>query len=110
MMNIQVWTFQRRIREAVGKVLFLRDIGSPRGYRTNGKERQDGNDMVLKEFEATIQKKKYGYYVRLPWKKDSADLPDNKAMSFRRLQTIVAKLQKNPELMQQYHNTFMNQL
>ncbi|KAK6744956.1 hypothetical protein RB195_011582 [Necator americanus] len=86
------------------------DIGSPRGYRTNGKERQDGNDMVLKEFEATIQKKKYGYYVRLPWKKDSADLPDNKAMSFRRLQTIVAKLQKNPELMQQYHNTFMNQL
>ncbi|EYC20099.1 hypothetical protein Y032_0023g869 [Ancylostoma ceylanicum] len=73
-------------------------------------EREDTNALVWKEFEETIQHKEDGYYVRLPWKTEAQELPDNKAMSFRRLETTVTRLWQDPDLLEQYHDTFMNQL
>nr|CDJ90687.1 Protein of unknown function DUF1759 and Protein of unknown function DUF1758 domain containing protein [Haemonchus contortus] len=73
-------------------------------------ERKQVCAAVWKEFEDSIQRQPDGYHVCLPWKANANTLPDNKAMAYRRLETTVAKLQENPELLEQYHDTFMNQL
>lgn len=73
-------------------------------------ERQDANTLVWEEFKETTQHKGDGYHVELPWRKEVQDLPEIKAISFRRLEPTVERLRRNPELMQQYHDNFMKEL
>ncbi|KAK6764240.1 hypothetical protein RB195_024524 [Necator americanus] len=68
------------------------------------------NAEVWKAFDETIEKKEDGYYVRLPWKKEASGLPDNKSITYRRLQANLSKLRKNPNLLQQYDDTIKSQL
>ncbi|KAK6762778.1 hypothetical protein RB195_023475 [Necator americanus] len=65
---------------------------------------------VWKAFEETIEKKEDGYYLRLPWKKETSGLPDNKPIVYRRLQASLSKLRKDPNLLQQYDDTIKSQL
>ncbi|KAK6761809.1 hypothetical protein RB195_022771 [Necator americanus] len=65
---------------------------------------------VWKAFEETIEKKEDGYYLRLPWKKETSGLPDNKSTAYRRLQANLSKLRKDPNLLQQYDDTVKSQL
>ncbi|VDP47848.1 unnamed protein product [Heligmosomoides polygyrus] len=51
-----------------------------------------------------------GYYVRLPWKTEAAQLPDNKGLAVRRLQATMKRLGSEPEILQQYQGTIDTQL
>ncbi|KIH55491.1 integrase core domain protein, partial [Ancylostoma duodenale] len=73
-------------------------------------EQKRTNAKVWKKFEETIERKENGYYVRLPWKSEASELPDNKSIAYRRLQANLCKLSKDPDVLQQYHDTITNQL
>ena len=49
------------------------------------------------------------YTTHLPWKKDHVELPDNKELSLKRLQSTVCKLQKSNKL-EDYHDIMTEQL
>ncbi|CAJ0607195.1 unnamed protein product [Cylicocyclus nassatus] len=73
-------------------------------------EIQRVNDEVLKRFKESIEKREDGYYVRLPWKENHPDLPDNKALALKRLKKVLEIYQKDDEILQAYDNTFTDQL
>ncbi|KJH47526.1 hypothetical protein DICVIV_06367, partial [Dictyocaulus viviparus] len=77
---------------------------------SNAEERQQQNAAVWEQFERTIQKRKDGYYVRLPWKENANTLPPNKGMAILRLQSTINKLATNKTLFQRYHETIIQQL
>uniref|UniRef100_A0A7I4Z578 CCHC-type domain-containing protein n=1 Tax=Haemonchus contortus TaxID=6289 RepID=A0A7I4Z578_HAECO len=72
-------------------------------------ERKNVDAQVWKTFEQTIEKRQDGYYVGLPWKDNVEALPDNKGLALRRLQATLAKLAKDPLILQQYHDTIASQ-
>ncbi|CAJ0592991.1 unnamed protein product [Cylicocyclus nassatus] len=47
------------------------------------------NEKVLKDFKDSIEKRADGYYVRLPWKEQHPQLPDNKALALKRLKKVL---------------------
>ncbi|XGW16200.1 hypothetical protein V3C99_001559 [Haemonchus contortus] len=73
-------------------------------------ERLRTDEAVWKTIEQTIARKEDGYWVRLPWKADSQQLPDNKGLAIRRLQALVNRLAAESELFQKYQETLQNQL
>ncbi|KJH41253.1 hypothetical protein DICVIV_12771 [Dictyocaulus viviparus] len=77
---------------------------------SNAEERRQQNAANWEQFEKTIQKREDGYYVRLPWKENANTLPPNKGMAIQRLQSTINKLTTNPILIQQYHETIIQQL
>ena len=61
-------------------------------------------------FEMDLEKRPDRYYVNLPWKKDNQEtLCDNYRLSRRRLTATLAKLRKNPTLLETYSNTIAEQ-
>ncbi|KIH47286.1 integrase core domain protein, partial [Ancylostoma duodenale] len=58
----------------------------------------------------TVERHDNGYHVRLPWKEDTQDLPDNWAIAYNRLKSVLTKLKDEPSLLSQYHDTFKDQL
>ena len=48
--------------------------------------------------------------VTWPWKEERPDLPDNKALALGRLQSLVKKMKKNPQLIQKYDEIIEDQL
>lgn len=75
----------------------------------NAEERRQTDAAVWSEFQQTVERKEDGYYVRFPWKKDAAQLPDNKSLAVCRLQTLMSKLTANPETLRQYQETISSQ-
>ncbi|KAL6735192.1 hypothetical protein Aduo_005656 [Ancylostoma duodenale] len=66
--------------------------------------------QVWDNFKKTVEKRKDGYYVRLPWKDITTKLPDNKAIAYRRLISVWNSLQKSEDLLDKYHEVFQEQL
>uniref|UniRef100_A0A0N4YNY6 CCHC-type domain-containing protein n=1 Tax=Nippostrongylus brasiliensis TaxID=27835 RepID=A0A0N4YNY6_NIPBR len=73
-------------------------------------ERQRADEAVWKMFEQTIEKRDDGYWVRFPWRKDADQLPDNKGLAVRRLQTLLGRLNAEPEVLRKYQDTLQDQL
>ncbi|CAJ0592661.1 unnamed protein product [Cylicocyclus nassatus] len=57
----------------------------------------------------SIEKREDGYYVRLPWKENHPELPDNKALAIKRFVKILEIYQKDPKTLQAYDNIFKEQ-
>ncbi|CAJ0594774.1 unnamed protein product [Cylicocyclus nassatus] len=72
-------------------------------------ELQKTNEKVLENFKESIEKREDGYYVRLPWKENHPELPDNKALAMKRLAKILEIYQKDPKTLQAYDNIFKEQ-
>uniref|UniRef100_A0A7I5EBZ3 CCHC-type domain-containing protein n=1 Tax=Haemonchus contortus TaxID=6289 RepID=A0A7I5EBZ3_HAECO len=72
-------------------------------------ERKNLDAQFWKTFGQTIEKRQDGCYVGLPWKDNAEALSDNKGLAIRRLQATLAKLAKDPLILQQYHDTIANQ-
>nr|CDJ83190.1 Tas retrotransposon peptidase A16 superfamily [Haemonchus contortus] len=72
-------------------------------------EKEATNKQVDEFFEATIQKRSDGYYVRLPYKENHPPLPTNKAIALKRLNSTIESLKKAPSLLQENDRTFKEQ-
>uniref|UniRef100_A0A7I4Y5Q5 Reverse transcriptase domain-containing protein n=1 Tax=Haemonchus contortus TaxID=6289 RepID=A0A7I4Y5Q5_HAECO len=73
-------------------------------------EKAKVNKQVLQEFNDTIQRRSDGYYVRIPFKKDHDELPDNRALAWKRLRSILQTYTDQPSILQQYDQVFKDQL
>lgn len=73
-------------------------------------EKKEVNDRVMKRFNETIVKNSDGYYVRLPWKDDHEQLPDNRYIAEARLQGLFRAYRDNPQFLQEYDQIFKDQL
>ncbi|KAL6723514.1 hypothetical protein Aduo_018508 [Ancylostoma duodenale] len=78
------------------------------GPQTN--ELREIDKKVWTQFRDTVERHDNGYHVRRPWKEDTQDLPDNWAIAYNRLKSVLAKLKDEPSLLSQYHDTFKDQL
>ncbi|CAJ0602620.1 unnamed protein product [Cylicocyclus nassatus] len=72
-------------------------------------ELQKTNEKALENFKESIEKREDGYHVRLPWKENHPELPDNKALAIKRLVKILEIYQKDPKTLQAYDNIFKEQ-
>ncbi|KAL6742310.1 hypothetical protein ANCDUO_15167 [Ancylostoma duodenale] len=77
--------------------------------RTKNAEKRATNEQVPKFFEETIERSADGYYIRFPFKEHHPPLPSNKARAFERLCSVLQMLQKSPDLLRDYNNTFVAQ-
>uniref|UniRef100_A0A1I7X0J4 DUF1758 domain-containing protein n=1 Tax=Heterorhabditis bacteriophora TaxID=37862 RepID=A0A1I7X0J4_HETBA len=73
-------------------------------------ERNITNEQVWKQFRETIQLRKDGYYVRLPWKDNHPPLPDNRAIAMKRLVSVLKSHKSDSWTMKEYDKTFKDQL
>ncbi|ETN73173.1 hypothetical protein NECAME_13596 [Necator americanus] len=74
-------------------------------------EKANINAKVLEEFNRSIEKREnIAYFVRLPLKKEHEPLPDNRALAYHRLRSILRKYENETKLLQQYHEVFQDQL
>ncbi|GBN34046.1 hypothetical protein AVEN_176286-1 [Araneus ventricosus] len=62
-------------------------------------------DQSLETFEKTIRYKDNHYEVELPWKRDWHELNDNYSVTKKRLDSLVRRFKKNPDLNLQYRET-----
>nr|CDJ91166.1 Zinc finger domain containing protein [Haemonchus contortus] len=90
--------------------LALQNSGIQEFTGTKTQELEMENDKVWRNFKATIEHHKDGYYVQLPWKEEAVFLPDNKLIAYKRLCLNLSKLQTTPDILRQYHQTFEEQL
>ena len=60
------------------------------------------HDPVLEEFNQTVRYENGRYVVNLPWKKNHPPLINNYGIALRRLESLVFKLQKDPDLHSKY--------
>ncbi|PIO56649.1 hypothetical protein TELCIR_21951, partial [Teladorsagia circumcincta] len=68
------------------------------------------DQQVWDNFRNTVEKRDDGYYVRLPWKDIGVELPDNRAIAFKRLQSTWNSLHKDNTLLDRYNDIFEEQL
>ncbi|KHJ89107.1 Pao retrotransposon peptidase [Oesophagostomum dentatum] len=73
-------------------------------------EKERENVAVLRKFNQTITRRKDGYYVRLPWKENHEELPDNWSIALRRLKSIWQIHKNNKAFLEQYNGIFQEQL
>ncbi|KAK6765376.1 hypothetical protein RB195_025337 [Necator americanus] len=74
-------------------------------------EKANINAKVLEEFNRSIEKREnIAYFVRLSLKKEHEPLPDNRALAYHRLRSILRKYENETKLLQQYHEVFQDQL
>jgi hypothetical protein len=65
---------------------------------------------VYQEFKDELVRSEEGWYeTSLLWKEKDPDLPDNKQGSLARLDKLVERLQKKPELFKQYSEVIKDQ-
>ncbi|XP_062573875.1 uncharacterized protein LOC134235745 [Saccostrea cucullata] len=67
------------------------------------------DDKALKNFNETIKLVNGRYQVTWPWKDEQPELPENRELAFGRLKSLLQKLKKNPELLQQYDGIIQGQ-
>lgn len=56
---------------------------------------------VSESFVKIVEKRKDGYYVLLPWKHDTIQVPGDRAIAFRRLISVWSSLQREAQLLEQ---------
>ncbi|GBO31399.1 hypothetical protein AVEN_65523-1 [Araneus ventricosus] len=62
-------------------------------------------DQSLETFEKTVRHKNNRYEVELPWKRDWHELNDNYSVAKKKLDLLVRRFKKNPDLNLQYRET-----
>ena len=68
-------------------------------------------DMVHINFKEQLKQSEAGWYeTGLMWKQGKENLQNNETRSLRRLQNVIVKLQKSPDLLETYDNIISNQL
>ena len=67
-------------------------------------------NSVLKTFKETVTFKNQRYEVCLPWKEAHDPLSDNRSLSQRRLQSLLKRLSRKPELLKEYYRVIKDQL
>ena len=71
---------------------------------------EDDQQAVYEEFKEQLQRSPEGWYeTALPWKGNHPTLPNNRAGSLKRLESLVRKLEKQGEL-ERYDNIIKDQL
>ncbi|KIH46741.1 integrase core domain protein [Ancylostoma duodenale] len=68
------------------------------------------DQKIWQQFNDTIERREDGYFVRLPWKEHHPQLPDNKALAFKRLVNVWSSLRKDEHLLDKYNEVFQDQL
>ncbi|EYC41333.1 hypothetical protein Y032_0573g163 [Ancylostoma ceylanicum] len=97
-------------RERREKLWTLGSAGLQEYTGTLKDERELTDKAVLKKFNETVIKQKDGYYVRLPWKEDHVELPDNWSIALRRLKATFQVHRHNQTFIQQYDEIFQEQI
>ena len=78
------------------------------GIKDKNKSR---NYEVYEEFKEQLERNETGCYeTNLLWKANSPELPSNKLGSLHRLKSYLKRLEKDPELFQQYDQIIRDQL
>ena len=70
---------------------------------------QAEEEMVYEKFEENIRFLDGRYEVKLPWKKEHPELPDNYKLSLGRLNSLKKKLNSKPEILQKYDEVIKDQ-
>ena len=72
---------------------------------------EGGNDEVYQEFKEQLGRDETrSYETNLLWKANSPELPTNKLGSLHRLESLLKRLKKDPELLQQLDQIIQDQL
>nr|CDJ96867.1 Retrotransposon domain containing protein [Haemonchus contortus] len=83
----------------------IHEFGNPE------REEKDRHDkQVWDNFNLTVERRADVYYVKLPWKDDHPQLPDNYAIAIRRLHSVWNSLQKDQNLLQRYDAVSQEQI
>lgn len=73
-------------------------------------EREVGDQSVFGEFAEQLEQKPEGFFeTGLLWKGDCPPLPDNKAGSLARLEKLINRLEKDPDLYMKYDQIIQDQ-
>eukprot|EP00795_Rhopilema_esculentum_P001425 gene1425-15846_t len=73
-------------------------------------EREVGNQSVFGEFAEQLEQKPEGFFeTGLLWKGDCPHLPDNKAGSLARLEKLINRLERDPDLYMKYDQIIQDQ-
>ena len=67
-------------------------------------------DSVLEEFTQTAKFKEGRYEVSLSWKESHPKLPDNYQLSQKRLDGLIRRLKRDPEILREYNAILQTQL
>jgi len=67
-------------------------------------------ECVQEKFEESTTFADGKYTVRLPWKEFHPPLPDNYSLCANRLQSLIERLRKNPEVLKEYDDVIKDQL
>ena len=68
------------------------------------------NSEFLSKYQSTIQRTPDGgYTAKLPWRNDHPPLPTNKAVSDARTRSMLRRLEKDPNALQQYDKVIRDQ-
>ena len=70
------------------------------------------DEIALKQFNETIQfdSEENRYVVKWPWKSAGPTVPDNFALSFGRLKSLVARMKDTPAVIEKYKSTIDDQI
>ena len=68
------------------------------------------DDVALDHFNKTVKFFDGRYMVTWPWKEENPDLPENYQLALGRLKSMIQKLVKHPQLLQQYGAIIQEQL
>ena len=68
------------------------------------------DDLALDHFNKTVKFEEGRYMVTWPWKEENPNLPSNYYLALGRLKSILQKLHKHPQLLQQYDAIIQEQL
>jgi hypothetical protein len=68
------------------------------------------DQSIHQEFEESISFKDGRYEVSLPWKNPHPILPDNYKLSQHRLGSVLRRLQRTPDILQEYDSVIQKQL
>ena len=66
-------------------------------------------DSFMKNFKNSIEYKDSRYTIKLPWKGEYKNIPDNFAPARNRLLSLLKRLSKNPEQLKHYDTIFKEQ-
>ena len=68
------------------------------------------DDLAIQNFHDTVRKTNGRYEVTWPWKEENPQLPDNYQLAVGRLNSLLKRIQGNPELIQRYDRIIKDQL
>lgn len=60
------------------------------------------NDIIEDYMDNSVIKQDEKYVAKLPWKEDSPELPTNKETAKRRTESVIRRLEKDPEIFRKY--------